>query len=220
MKLLNIYRKLLGAYGKQGWWPTTRNGKTGYYGGPISDKERLEVCIGAILTQNTSWKNAEKALQGMHSRNMVDVKRITRIKRSGLAKIIRSSGFHNQKAERIKIFCSHLLKNYGGPIKKLFSKNMIQLRNELLSLKGIGPETADSMILYAANKPVFVIDAYTKRIFSSLGFLDKNAPYDEWQRLFEDNLPKDAKLFKEYHALIVEHAKRLKKGNAITPEWH
>ncbi len=214
MDILDVYLKLLGAYGKQGWWPTTRNGVMGYYGGPISDEERLEMCFGAILAQNTSWKNAGKALQNMHSHGMMGVKKVTHIKRSDLAKIIRSSGFHNQKAKRLKIFCSHLVKNYGGSIKKLFSNETWQLRNELFSLEGIGPETADSIMLYAANRPVFVIDAYTKRIFSGLGFLDKGASYGKWQNLFENNLPKNAELFNEYHALIVEHAKRIRNGDA------
>ncbi len=211
---MKIYQKLLDAYGKQGWWPTTRNGATGYYGGPINGKERLEVCIGAILTQNTSWKNAEKAVRNMHIHGLIDTKKISAMKRNRLAKIIRSSGFHNQKAERLKMFCSHMVKNYNGSLKKLFSLDTEILRKELLSLKGIGNETADSMILYAANKPIFVIDSYTKRIFSLLGFLDKNAPYDKWQKMFEDNLPKDAELFKEFHALIVEHAKRMRSGDA------
>ncbi|MBI3412707.1 MAG: hypothetical protein HY051_01330 [Candidatus Aenigmarchaeota archaeon] len=214
MTLLKIYQKFLRAYGPQGWWPTTRNGKTDYYGGPANEKERLEVCLGAILTQNTSWKNAGKALRNLHRHSLIDAGKLARIKQNKLAEIIRSSGFHNQKAERLKIFCNHIQKNYNGSLKKLFAKDVDKLKKELLGLKGIGPETADSMMLYAANKPVFVIDAYTKRIFSSLGYLGLKANYDEWQRLFHENLPTDAKLFNEYHALIVEHGKRLGNGNA------
>ncbi|MFH0889714.1 MAG: endonuclease [Candidatus Aenigmatarchaeota archaeon] len=214
MSLIKIYQKLRKAYGKQGWWPTTRNGKTSYYGGPINDKERLEVCIGAILTQNTSWKNAEKAIRNMHAHNLVNIEKISKIERNKLAKIIRSSGFHNQKSERLKIFCSYIMKNYGS-LKRFFVKDAVDLRKELLLLKGIGLETADSIMLYAADKPVFVIDSYTRRIFSALGFLDANATYDEWQQLFEKSLRLDKELFKEYHALIVEHAKRMRNGDAI-----
>ncbi len=209
MALMTVYRKLLKAYGKQGWWPTTRNGVMSYYGGPVNDSERLEVCFGAILTQNTSWNNAEKAIRNMHE--LIDIEKVSKIGQEKLAKIIKSSGFHNQKSERLKMFCSYVLKNYGS-LERFFANG--ELRKELLSLKGIGNETADSIMLYAADRPVFVIDAYTKRIFSSLGFLGADATYDEWQQLFEENLKHDVELFKEYHALIVEHAKRLRNGSA------
>ncbi len=207
-KLMRIYADLLKAYGPQGWWPTTRRGFTPkYLGGPKSEKERLEVIFGAILTQNTQWDpNVVTAIVNLNKEGLIDTDRILKIPDSRLAELIKSSGYNNQKAERLKIMSS-FIKESGG-LKRLFSLPIGELRETLLSIKGVGPETADSIILYSARKPIFVVDAYIKRIFSRLGFLDENAKYDDVQRFFMENLPHDEMLFNEYHALIVEHAKR------------
>lgn len=201
-ELKEIYKALLGSYGKQGWWPlfNEKTGKIEYhprnYKLPENDAQRFEICQGAILTQNTSWKNVEKAVLNLRKNNFLDVERLQLIDLKKLAKLIRSSGYNNQKAKKIKEF-----------IKFLDSGYEIN-RENLLSVWGIGKETADSILLYAYKKPYFVIDAYTKRIFSRLGFCDEDMGYDKLQRFFHDNLVNSTKIFNEYHALIVEHAKR------------
>lgn len=198
-----IYNKLYKSFGKQGWWPLTIKGYESkhHIGKPRIDKHRFEIIIGAILTQNTNWKNVEKALYNLNKNDLIDVKKIKRIKKERLAELIKPAGYYNQKAERLKI------------ISEFLSKNKIPTREQLLDVKGIGPETADSILLYAYNKPFFVIDAYTKRIFERLGY--KAGNYDEWQRLFMNNLPEDTELFKEYHALLVELGKNYCKKRPI-----
>ncbi|MBU2589842.1 MAG: endonuclease III domain-containing protein [Nanoarchaeota archaeon] len=203
-QIKEIYKLLQKAHGKQGWWPIINN-KTllcEYHGkAPRNDEERFEIIIGCILTQNTSWTNVEKALYNLNKAKLLDIKKINKTKESEIASLIKPSGYFNQKANRLKIIAMHLLRR-----PELLKED--NLREELLKIKGIGPETADSIILYSAEKPSFVIDAYTKRIFSRLGFIDENSKYDEIKAYFENNLEKDVKIFKEYHALIVEHAKR------------
>jgi len=203
-----IYNILLNSFGPQGWWPLTIKGnKSKHHAGkPKTSKHKFEIIIGAVLTQNTSWKNVEKALYNLSKNNLISIKKISKIRQEKLARLIRPSGYYNQKAERLKIIAGYLIKDYKENISRLFSKEISELRKELLAIKGIGPETADSIILYAAEKPVFVIDAYTKRIFERLGYKAKD--YDKWQELFACNLKKDAEIFNEYHALLVELAKR------------
>jgi len=176
----------------------------------------------ATLTQNINWNNVEKALHNLSKDILIDVNKIVKINQKRLGGLIRPAGYYNQKAERLKIIANYILNNYQGNINHFFNyerldnrglkKHIQELRNELLKIKGIGPETADSIILYAAEKPVFVIDAYTKRIFGRLGFNAND--YDAWQRLFMDTLSHDLDVFKEYHALIVEQAKRHCKKKA------
>ena len=166
-----------------------------------------------ILTQNTNWKNAEKAIVQLNKKHLINIKKIMKIDNKKLALIIKSSGYHNQKAKKLKNFCSFLLNNYNGSIEKLFKSSIEKLRNELLSINGIGPETADSIILYAAKKPIFVIDAYTKRIINRVGF--KEDVYEELQKLFMDNLDLNEKLFNEYHALLVELGKNICKKKPL-----
>ena len=180
-KIFNIYAVLLKEFGRQHWWPT------------ISKNKQFEIIIGTVLTQNTSWKNVEKSINNLNKNNLIDINKISKINTKKLASLIRSSGYYNQKAERLKIMAKFLINN-----KTL-------TRNKLLNVKGIGPETADSILLYAFKKPVFVVDAYTKRIMSRLGY--KQEEYDEFQKLFEKNLPKKYELFNEYHALLIELAK-------------
>jgi len=202
-KIQLVYNKLYKSLGPQGWWPLTLEGfeSKHYAGEPKTANHIFEIIIGAILTQNTSWKNVEKALYNLSKNNLIDINKIKRIKKQKLAKLIKPAGYYNQKAERLKIIADFL------------SKNKEPKREQLLEVKGIGPETADSILLYAYNKPFFVIDAYIKRIFERLGCKAKD--YKEWQKLFMNNLPKDIPLFKEYHALLVELGKNYCKKKPV-----
>ena len=195
--LLNIYKLLYNRFGPRRWWP----GDT-----------RLEIIIGAILTQNTAWGNVEKAIANLKKKNLLGVKKLSRISEKRLSVLIRPAGYYNIKAQRIKNFLAFLNNAYSGSIDKMFRTQTSRLRNELLGIKGTGPETADSILLYAGERPVFVVDAYTKRIFSRHGFIKADADYDEIQDFFVKNLPIDAKLFNEFHALIVELGKNLCKS--------
>ena len=221
---LKVYEKLYGNFGPQGWWPITKKGKKypGYY--PLSysrkkDSEKFEICLGAILTQNTSWKNVEKALFNLTANKLIDVKKINAISKNRLARLIRPSGYYNQKAGRIKGFAKYILNKYGTNISLLFKNSAEQARNELLSLSGIGPETADSMLLYAANRTVFVVDTYTIRAGKRLGWFgtekncyvvlssNKDKNYKNIQAFFHNYLPVSYKIYNEFHALIVELGK-------------
>jgi endonuclease-3 related protein len=194
--LMKIYNRLYRAYGPRHWWP----GETPF-----------EVMVGAILTQNTSWRNVEKAIQNLKARKVLHVRGIHQLKRSQLASLIRSSGYFRIKADRLKVFVNFLLENYDGELKKMMKEGVETLRQKLLHVKGIGPETADSILLYGLKKPIFVVDAYTKRILSRHGILSEKASYEEVQRLFMDHLPHDERLFNEYHALLVHLGKTLCK---------
>lgn len=201
-----IFDTLLKTYGTQGWWPLSKGSQYSRHhkGKPENDTDRFEIIVGAILTQNTSWKNVEKALYNLNRKKLIDAKRMAAARKGLIASCIRPAGYYNQKAERLKIAAKYFLAH-----KNLSGKNAKELRDALLKVNGIGPETADSIALYAFGKPSFVIDAYTKRIFSRLGFCDEKAvKYDELQKMFEGRLPSNTRLFKEYHALIVEHAKQ------------
>jgi len=183
-----IYRKLYRHFGPQYWWPA------------ISP---FEVIIGAILTQGTNWQNAEKAIANLKKHKVLTAPLIYNLSDKRLAHLIRSSGYYNIKAKRLKEFLKFFINNYGGSIKKISKVKCAVLREELLAIKGIGPETADSILLYALNKPVFVIDAYTKRIFSRHKLLPIDASYADAQTLFMSGLENNVKLFNEYHALLV-----------------
>jgi endonuclease-3 related protein len=216
-----IYTLLIDELGPQRWWPTTLKSEIHptYHGKkPLTEKQLFEICIGAILTQNTSWKNVEKAITNLNKNNLVDINKIKSVNERKLASLIKSSGYYNQKAKKLKHLSNFLIKNCNGNIKRFFNKDITLLRKELLSIKGVGPETADSIILYAAEKPVFVIDAYTKRIFSRLGFCKADVSYDELQNLFHKNLKKNHKLFNEYHALIVELGKNYCRKKPLCSE--
>jgi len=223
--ITQIYKKLLEEYGPQGWWPvySLRNtpgwDSRGYFitnilkgidNHLLLDKlSRFEVAVGAILTQNTSWINVEKALANLIEKDLVDPDKIIGINQDDLAELIRSSGYYNQKAKKIKILTHFLLQG------DYFMDGNIPRRNDLLDLWGIGEETADSILLYAYNFPVFIVDAYSKRIFSRLGLLDGNEKYGEIAAVFTDSLKKKSIVYQEYHALIVRHAKEhcRKKAN-------
>ncbi|MFH0956255.1 MAG: endonuclease III domain-containing protein [Candidatus Aenigmatarchaeota archaeon] len=192
MKAGEVYGAMLTGMGRKDWWHMERG----------FSPPQFEVCLGAILTQNTNWRNVERALALMIEKGLTTPEKILSADMKTLEDAVRPSGFYKQKAQRLKLFAG-FVSGFGGFPE--FSKNVT--REELLKLKGIGPETADSILLYALGRPVFVIDAYTKRIFTRLGFPERKG-YEEWRRFFEDSLPRDVKLYKEFHALIVEHAKR------------
>lgn len=187
-KLIEIYKILFNNFGRQHWWPAKGR------------KERkFEICIGAILTQNTSWKNAEKAIENLREAGALSEKAIEKIPQEKIALLIKPAGYYNQKAKKLKAFAGFLEKN---SFEKLGKMPINEARQLLLEVHGIGKETADSMLLYALNKPIFIIDAYTKRIFERI-FSMKFKDYDEWQRFFSKSLRRDTLLFNEYHALIV-----------------
>lgn len=194
--LMKIYRKLYQAYGPRHWWP----GETSF-----------EVMVGAILTQNTSWRNVEKAIQRLKGKAVLNPEGVHRLRKSELARLIRSSGYYRVKADRLKSFIDFLFGQYGGDLKRMEKERLEELREELLRVKGIGPETADSILLYGLKKPIFVVDAYTRRVFSRHGVVSEKASYEEIQKLFMDHLALDEALFNEYHALIVHIGKTLCK---------
>lgn len=215
--LTTIYQDMYTNYHAQNWWPVTPQNSLYplYSGGPTTDKQILEVIFGAILTQNTSWKNVEKAIVELNKHKFIDINKILAVEDEKLAQIIKSSGYHNQKSKTLKQVCNFLKQH---PIAELKTKSIPELRSLLLSVKGIGPETADSIILYAFKKPIFVIDAYTKRIMSRIDLCKQDVSYDELQKLFMDNLDQNEKLFNEYHALLVEHAKRYCRTKPLCEE--
>lgn len=190
--LLKVYDRLYKTYGPQHWWP----GDTPF-----------EVIVGAILTQNTNWGNVEKAIANLKAEGILSPEGLRDVNHNHLARLIRPSGYFNIKAGRLKHFIDYLYKRHDGSLEKMFSLDLKTLRHELLEVKGIGPETADSILLYAGGYPIFVIDAYTVRIFSRLGILPEDITYHEAQEMVMDSLPHDARLFNEYHALIVKFGK-------------
>lgn len=202
-----LYNMLLEEFGSLNWWPMDQK-----YHDKFNSDPRFEVIVGAILTQNTAWSNVEKALDNLKLERMLNVKKISKINIKILQRMVRPSGFFKQKANRLKNLASHLQNNYNGNLDKFFNRNLQELRKELLSLNGIGPETADSILLYAGNLPIFVVDAYTKRICKRIP-IDVNISYEEIQNYFQTELSKTykksdlAKIYNELHALIVILAK-------------
>lgn len=193
-EVFEIYKRLYGAFGPRRWWPA---------------ETPFEVMVGAVLTQNTSWANVEKAILNLKKRRLLTPERLNGIPSRELAALIRPSGYYNIKAKRLKSLVDFLMRDFGGDIALMRRKGVEALKKELLRVHGIGPETCDSIMLYALNKPVFVIDAYTKRIFSRCGMAKEDVTYDELQRLFTEALPRDVKLYNEYHALIVQLGKEV-----------
>jgi len=205
-KLMLIYKKLLNNYGEQGWWPIINNYTCEYNKSFKHDKkttkQKFEICIGAILTQNTAWKNVEKSLINLKSANIFSPNKILSTPDSKLTSLIRPAGYYNVKTRKLKEISKFFLEH-----KDDFENESLS-REELLKVWGVGKESADYIMLYALNKPFFIVDAYTIRIFSRMGFFDEKRKYDFVQDFFQKNLPKDYKIYNEYHALIVEHAKR------------
>ena len=191
-QLKEIYGLLFKRFGPQDWWP----GDTPF-----------EVIVGAILTQNTNWTNVEKAITNLKNAKALLPDKLHSIDIKKLAELIRPAGYFNIKAKRLKNFLDWFFENYSGKLKNLENVSTAELRQQLLSVKGIGPETADSILLYALNRPVFVVDAYTARICSRHHLIGDDADYHQIQETFESNLPSDISLFNEYHALIVHLGK-------------
>ena len=188
--LLEYYQLALKKLGPQRWWP----GETPF-----------EVCVGAILTQNTNWTNVEKAIANLKREKLLDPKRLYAVPPAQLAALIRSAGYFNIKTRRLRSFLKFLLEEYEGDLDRMFAERTDSLREKLLAVKGIGPETCDSILLYAGSHPVFVVDAYTKRIFTRHQVLPEEADYHEIQEYFVRHLAPD--LYNEFHALIVNIGK-------------
>jgi endonuclease-3 related protein len=191
-RLIEIFDRLLEYFGPRFWWPAD---------------SPFEVCVGAILTQNTNWGNVEKALDNIKGRDMLSPGALRKIPTGELAELVRPAGYFNLKSSRLKDFIVWLFDRYEGSLERMFAGDWRDLREKLLAVRGIGPETCDSILLYAGQKPSFVVDAYTKRLFSRLGLLSENASYEEIRGLFMANLPADVQMYNEYHALIVQHCK-------------
>ncbi len=192
--LLDIYRRMEEALGHQNWWPA---------------ETPFEVCVGAILTQNTNWSNVERAIKNLKQAGLLSPEGIAAAEDERLFELIKPAGFYKQKAKRLKAFSKWLLEQ--GGLDALKDTPTETLREMLLSIKGVGHETADSILLYALDRPVFVVDAYTYRIFLRHNLIYEEITYNELQELFMRNLPEDVELFKEYHALLVEVGKRFCK---------
>lgn len=192
--LNSFYKDLYSYFGPQEWWPATG---------------RFEVMIGAILTQNTSWSNVEKAINNLKKNKLLELSKLYKLPQKKLASFIRPSGYYNIKAKRLKEFLKFMHNSYRGSLKRMSLQGVNELREQLLSVKGIGPETADSILLYALNKPVFVVDAYTKRMLLRHNLIEEDAGYEEVRNLFMQNLKNEVKLFNEYHALFVKLGKEL-----------
>ena len=190
--LLDIHHRLLAHYGPQHWWPA---------------REPFEVIVGAILTQSAAWTNVEKAITNLRNTEKLSPEALRRLPEPELARLVYPCGYYNVKARKLKTFAGWLGEQYDDNLDKLFAQDIDSLRRQLLTIYGIGEETADSIILYAGNKPIFVIDAYTRRIIGRMGLAPRSNSYSAYQRLFMANLPSDARLFNEYHALLVRLAK-------------
>ncbi len=206
LALKKTYRKLYRHFGPQGWWPA---------------RTPFEVMVGAILTQNTSWQNVERAIANLKRARALSWKRMLRLNDRALARLIRPAGYYNIKTRRLKNFLHFLQECYSGDLRRMKKGGTSRLRQELLGVNGIGPETADSILLYALHKPVFVIDAYTRRWMARHELAAPQLLYEDLQKIFMEGLPADAALFNEYHALIVrlgkEYCRKTKEKCAICP---
>ena len=187
-----IYQALLNHFGPQNWWP---------------GDSPFEVAVGAILTQNTSWKNVAAAIENLKKRDLLDPHALDRLPLPELAELIRPAGYFRLKAKRLKNFLRWLISRFDGSMQAMAAVSLSTLREELLSVNGIGPETADSILLYAVDKPTFVVDAYTHRIAVRHGWLEPEAGYEELKEYFESRLPDDVPTFNEMHALLVQVGK-------------
>jgi endonuclease-3 related protein len=200
--LAEIYQLLFERFGPQNWWP----GET-----------QFEIIVGAILTQNTNWTNVEKAIANLKSAQLLNPEGLHRLDHAQLAELIRPAGYFNVKAKRLKSFLTWLFENYDGELANLQHVDTEQLRAELLTVRGIGRETADSILLYAFDRPLFVVDAYTARVVFRHQLLDTDADYEQLRELFESNLDEDLHMFNEYHALLVRVGKEFCKPKPKCP---
>jgi endonuclease-3 related protein len=197
-ELMQIFDRLAAHFGPLHWWPA---------------ETPFEVVVGAILTQNTAWTNVELAIAGLKAAGVLRPEGLRELARDRLEELIRPAGFFRQKARRLQLFVAHLFARCGGDLRSLLAGPLRDVRAELLSLEGIGPETADSILLYAGEHPTFVVDAYTRRLFTRLGILHGTEGYEQIRSLFMVALPEEADLFNEYHALIVEECKTFCRKN-------
>lgn len=198
--LLTVYFRLLSRYGPQHWWPA---------------ESPLEMIVGAILTQSAAWSNVEKAIINLKAGGILSLEGLRRTPREELARLVYSSGYYNTKAGKLKAFAQWMGEYYEGDLDALFALEKAELRRQLLSVHGIGEETADSIILYGAHQPIFVVDAYTRRIMTRLGLAPSRDRYSDFQALFMKQLPTDEQLFNEYHALLVRHGKTACRRNPL-----
>src|SRR6202790_4792467 len=196
--LMRYFEAMSQALGPMHWWPA---------------RTPFEVIVGAILTQNTSWANVERAITKLRSARMLTPSAILAARPSRLATLVRSSGYFRQKAKKLKAFVKFLQREYGGSLERMFDTPTGELREKLLSVHGIGPETADSILLYAGGHPVFVVDAYTHRIFGRHGITDGKPQYENVRALFEEALPRDSQFLNEFHALVVNTGKNWCRKN-------
>ncbi len=187
-RLRALYDAAFSYFGPLCWWP----GETDF-----------EICVGAILTQNTAWTNVEKAIANLKNKRLLTVRAMHQAPRAVLAAAVRPAGYYNQKSQRLHEFCAHIVRFHRGSLNVMLHQPALVLRDELLALNGIGPETADSMILYAARQPIFVVDAYTRRILSRSGAVPDDIEYHPLQEFFHLMLPPDAEYYGEYHAQLV-----------------
>jgi len=201
--LIDIYRRLLAHFGPQHWWPA---------------EETFEVIVGAILTQSAAWGNVEKAIANLRAAEALSPTKLRRLQLPRLAKLVHPCGYYNAKALKLKSFAYWLGNHYKDDLDSLFANNTDELRQQLLSIHGIGRETADSIILYAAGKPIFVIDAYTRRIISRIGLAPEKDSYAAYQAWFMEHLPPDTGLFNEYHALLVHLGKNVCCRRPLCPQ--
>ena len=197
--LLAIYKRLFSAYGEQHWWP---------------GRDPFEIIVGAILTQQVAWKNVERAIDALKSAGLMDQGALLRAPLDDVAALIRPTIYYNQKAKKLRSFLEFLTERHHGDLSELFALPVSAMRQELLGVHGIGEETADSIILYAAEKPSFVIDAYTRRTMQRLGVIKGKESYDELRAMFMENIPRDVQLYNEYHALFVRHGKERCRSRA------
>jgi endonuclease-3 related protein len=192
--LTDTYRRLLVRYGPQHWWPA---------------REPFEVITGAILTQSTAWTNVEKAIANLKAAGKLSPRALRKLSEAELAGLIRPCGYYNVKARKLKAFVNWLGGHHSDNLDRVFKNDTEDLRKELLDIYGVGEETADAIMLYAGNKPAFVIDAYTRRIIDRMDLTPTRHDYASYRKIFTTNLPEDARLFNEYHALLVRHAKEV-----------
>jgi len=192
VRLGEMYQVLYDFFGPQHWWP---------------GESKFEIIVGAVLAQNTSWNNVERAIVTLKEVGVLDLSKMSELPSGLLAEYIRPAGYYNLKAGRLTNLLTMINETFDGDVEAMCSESTSSLREHLLTVKGIGPETADSILLYGAGKPVFVVDAYTRRILLRHDFIDEEQGYYEIQELFTDNLAEDVYLFNEYHALLVRVAK-------------
>jgi endonuclease-3 related protein len=191
-ELLEMYERLYGYFGDLHWWPAT---------------DPFEVMVGAILTQNTAWTNVEKAIKALRAKNILTPAALSCIPEDELAEIIKPSGYYHLKAQRLKSFVRFFVDKYSASVEAMKAEEVPRLRDKLLGVRGVGPETADSILLYACQKPVFVCDSYSKRILHRHGMIGDDTDYPAIQTLFMDHLPSDVRLFNQFHAMIVNTGK-------------